>query len=67
MTPGADEQVSNLGAAATPPAVDFEDPYDGTFAAITNTTGNYITGLVSEGVNLNNSGGCTFAGYTSAS
>jgi hypothetical protein len=29
--------------------------------------GHYITGLVSEGVNLNNSGECTFAGFTSAS
>ena len=67
LTPGTDVEVGNNEASATPPAVAFEDPSDGTFAAITNNTSNYITGLVSAGANLNNSGDCTFAGFTSAS
>ncbi|MDQ6835918.1 MAG: hypothetical protein M3016_06985 [Actinomycetota bacterium] len=67
LTPGTDQDVGNQDASSTPPAVDFRDPYDGTFSAITNNTSNYITGLASVGTNLNNSGGCTFAGFTSSS
>jgi hypothetical protein len=67
LVPGTDEDVGYTDASATPPAVDLADPSDGTFAAITDDTGHYLTGLVSVGANLNSSGGCTFAGFTSAS
>ncbi len=67
LTPGTDEDVGEDDATSTPPAVDFQDPTDGTFAALTNTTGNYITGLASVATNMNSSGGCTFAGFTVAS
>jgi len=67
LVPGTPEDAQEYDASATPPAKDFEGPWDGTFAAITDSTSNYITGLSSVGINLNNSGGCTFAGYAIAS
>ncbi len=67
LVPGTDQDVGYSDASSTAPAVDFEGPYDGTFAAITDTGSNYITGLASVATNLTGSAGCTFAGYTSAS
>jgi hypothetical protein len=67
LAPGTDQPVGYVAATSTPPAVDFEGSSDGTFAAITDTASNYITGLASVATNLNSSGGCTFAGFTSAS
>jgi hypothetical protein len=61
------EDVSESDADAAPGSNDYEDPFDGTFSAITGTLGNYITGLVSVGVNLTGPNSCTFAGFTSSS
>jgi hypothetical protein len=59
--------VSEDDADAAPGNSDYEDPYDGTFSGLTGTLSNYITGLVSNGVNLTSANDCTFAGFTSAS
>jgi hypothetical protein len=67
LLPGSDQDTAQYDAAATPPARDFEGPYDGTFAAITDDTAEYFTGLASIGANLNGSGGCTFAGWAMSS
>lgn len=64
LNPGTDEDVADNDASSTPPAIDFEDPADGTFAAITNSGSAYITGLASVATNLNSGNGCTFAGFT---
>jgi hypothetical protein len=59
--------VSEFDADAAPGTPDYENPSDGTFSGITGSLGNYITGLVSDGVNLTSANQCTFAGFTSAS
>ena len=67
LAPGTDQPVGYIPATSTPPTVDFEGSSDGTFAALTNNLSNYLTGLASVATNMNSSGGCTFAGFTSAS
>jgi hypothetical protein len=67
LVPGTPQDVAETDATATPPAIGFEGPADGTFAAITDTGSSYLTGLASVAVNLNGGTGCTFAGYVSAS
>ena len=59
--------VSQSDANALPGVASYRNPYDGTFSAITGSLGNYITGIVSDGVNLTSANDCTFAGFTSAS
>jgi hypothetical protein len=66
LNPGTPVDVADTDAKSTPPAIDFEDPSDGTFAAVTNNDSNYITGLASVGTDLNSSNGCTFLGFTEA-
>jgi hypothetical protein len=63
LAPGTDQPALEDEVEATPPAQAFDDPMDGTFAALTDDRSAYFTGLGSAGVNIGGSGGCTFAGY----
>jgi hypothetical protein len=63
LVPGTDQPALEDEVEATLPAQAFDDPMDGTFAALTDDRSAYFTGLGSAGVNIGGSGGCTFAGY----
>jgi hypothetical protein len=67
LTPGTDEPALEDEAEAKTTEADFEDPYDGTFAAIAADRSAYFNGLASVGANLGGSGGCTFAGWAMSS